>query len=423
MKQVPGHRVKHGRGVIKCLMLTIILAWVLGLVYFISQWQKGNHTNTAMQAGSIKTASIYHLAEPFSAVPSESSSPHGPSTLRGSAASKTQSSGVIDQLSSDSRRWHRRGGSEAFNATYCSPVPAADYPIEWPILDIVGHWNPDSTRVPSQHHASLCRFDYQNELKSALAYREAEVPFIVSNVPALSETVVNWADRDYLRRKFNGRKYMVESSKDNHFVYSSGRSGPTGWKPAQENVHMSFDKWLEFADQNVNASAESPHWYFRTDSKESTWLARDLSPLTVKGDKDHLFIVDQRGARGIYCRFGMAGINAGAHFDGSRNFVAVLGGLRRYFISAPKNCVHMALLPKSHPSGRHSEIDWSKPDLTKYPNFPKAQASEVILAAGDLLYIPSGWIHYVMSLNTNWQCNARSGKGEGRASDVKQCGF
>jgi hypothetical protein len=290
-------------------------------------------------------------------------------------------------------------------------------------MNIVGHWNPDSTQVPRQHHAALCRFDYQTELESARAYRKAEVPFLVSNVPALSDTVKNWADREYLKAKFHGRKFMVESSKNNHFMYSNGRGGPKGWTPPQENLQLPFDEWLAFADQHVNSSAESPHMYFRTDSKESGWLAQDLSPLTVKGDKDSLFIVDPRGARGIYCRFGMAGINAGAHFDGSRNFVAVLGGLRRYFISAPKNCAHMALLPKEHPSGRHSEVDWSNPDLDKFPSFPQTQASEVILAAGDLLYIPSGWIHYVMSLNTNWQCNARSGKGVGREGDLEQCGF
>jgi hypothetical protein len=49
--------------------------------------------------------------------------------------------------------------------------------------------------------------------------------------------------------------------------------------------------------------------------------------------------------------------------------------------------------------------------------------SEVILEGGDFLYIPSGWLHYVMSLNINWQCNARSGKSEGQAGDLSRCNF
>ena len=47
----------------------------------------------------------------------------------------------------------------------------------------------------------------------------------------------------------------------------------------------------------------------------------------------------------------------------------------------------------------------------------------MILSPGDFMYIPSGWIHYVMSLNTNFQCNARSGKSKGRARDLRRCNF
>ena len=30
-------------------------------------------------------------------------------------------------------------------------------------------------------------------------------------------------------------------------------------------------------------------------------------------------------------------------------------------MTPPAECEHMYMLPKDHPSGRHSEIDWSKP--------------------------------------------------------------
>ena len=81
------------------------------------------------------------------------------------------------------------------------------------------------------------------------------------------------------------------------------------------------------------------------------------------------------------------------------------------------------LFPHGHPSGRHSEVDWSDPDLEKFPNFPKTKTSEVILSPGDFMYIPSGWVHYVMSLNTNFQCNARSGTSVGRIEELHRCGF
>jgi hypothetical protein len=39
-------------------------------------------------------------------------------------------------------------------------------------------------------------------------------------------------------------------------------------------------------------------------------------------------------ATGINCRFGMKGVAAAAHFDGRRNFVAMLRGRKRYVVSA-----------------------------------------------------------------------------------------
>ena len=58
-------------------------------------------------------------------------------------------------------------------------------------------------------------------------------------------------------------------------------------------------------------------------------------------------------------------------------------GLRRYMIASPKQCEFMHLYPHGHPSGRHSEVDWSDPDLEQFPDFPSARTSEVIGWVGD----------------------------------------
>ena len=98
--------------------------------------------------------------------------------------------------------------------------------------------------------------------------------------------------------------------------------------------------------------------------------------------------------------------------------------LSSYMMASPRNCHTTYLYPSGHPSGRHSEVDWSDPDLEKFPEFPKSTVSEVILTAGDFMYIPSGWMHYIMSMNVNWQCNARSGKGPTRGKQhLAKCGF
>ena len=53
----------------------------------------------------------------------------------------------------------------------------------------------------------------------------------------------------------------------------------------------------------------------------------------------------------------------------------------------------------------------------------KMRGFEVILEPGDALYIPSFWLHYIVSLGTNFQCNARSGHSEASHEDLRVCGF
>jgi len=83
----------------------------------------------------------------------------------------------------------------------------------------------------------------------------------------------------------------------------------------------------------------------------------------------------------------------------------------------------MSLLPREDPSGRHSAVDWSDPDLVKFPRFPETMVNEVVLQPGDSLYLPTHWFHYIISLNTNLQCNTRSGKSHGYDDGIHACGF
>ena len=111
------------------------------------------------------------------------------------------------------------------------------------------------------------------------------------------------------------------------------------------------------------------------------------------------------------------------HFDGSRNSIVVLGGERRYILSHPDQCSNLALYPKDHPSGRHSAVDWSNPDLDSYPQFAQARTNEVVLQAGDVLYLPTNWFHYIISLELNFQCNTRSGINSEYMRPINKCGF
>lgn len=119
----------------------------------------------------------------------------------------------------------------------------------------------------------------------------------------------------------------------------------------------------------------------------------------------------------------MKGVIAENHFDGSRNSIALLGGSRRYILAHPNQCEKLALYPKGHPSSRHSAVDWSEPDLKQYPQFADASVNEVVMTPGQVLYLPTEWFHYIVSLELNFQCNTRSGITKHYRQDIAQCGF
>ncbi|CAN0535254.1 unnamed protein product, partial [Ectocarpus sp. 12 AP-2014] len=99
----------------------------------------------------------------------------------------------------------------------------------------------------------------------------------------------------------------------------------------------------------------------------------------------------------------------------------LLRGRKRYLLNPPRACPSLGIITeKAHPSFRHSDIDCSAvfnttttPPPLPPPNTPQgfadAPALETVLEAGELLYIPSFWYHYIVSEGFNAQCNARSG--------------
>mmetsp|Transcript_18360 Transcript_18360/g.17679 ORF Transcript_18360/g.17679 Transcript_18360/m.17679 type:complete len:130 (+) Transcript_18360:167-556(+) len=106
----------------------------------------------------------------------------------------------------------------------------------------------------------------------------------------------------------------------------------------------------------------------------------------------------------------MRGIIAEAHYDSGRNMVAMLGGAKRYILNPPKECKKLGLITdQKHPSYRHSIIDWSDISQATSRGFAAVDAIDTIVQKGEVLYIPSYWFHYIVSLKYSIQCNSRSG--------------
>jgi len=324
----------------------------------------------------------------------------------------------------------------------CPDDPPPNYPYAWNIQDVLDNWALDDVTPRDAIYQGVCIFDYETELQKAMNYRELEVPFVIRDDPKVLRTVERWSQEGYMQKMLGeNTRYRTEYSSDNHFMYWTKPKRKAieehimekNWKPPTDMIRMPYPEWLEHA--NVTDDKLGPdheHWYFRLigcgamgkncDKDSSEYLFDELS-FFQPTDENPLYMVEPQKQKGIHCRFGMKGVTAMNHFDGSRNAIVLLGGERRYILAHPDQCENLNLFPKGHPSARHSSVDWSNPDYKKFPSFKQTEVNEVVMQAGDVLYLPTHWFHTIISLELNFQCNTRSGLSLQYADAIGQCGF
>ncbi len=304
--------------------------------------------------------------------------------------------------------------------TILSAVPTDNsYPVYDSLLNIVTNWGPDDPEIPATFKESLQHFNYSNPIERDIAFkfRDAEIPFKVYNVPEFEAAKLKWND-EYLSSQLRGRfSSHVEESTSNHFMFWKSKGSIKGYKPPTSIVQMSFDEWVKKAHHadDTKLSSDSIHHYFMTNAPPRdngrTFVSRDLP--SFSSDESNFFLKSPKANKGIQCRFGMRGIIAEAHYDSGRNMVAMLKGTKRYILAPPKACSMLGIIDDvNHPSYRHSIIDWSDINQAKSHNFDKIDAIDTIVRTGEVLYIPSYWFHYIISLEYSIQCNTRAGSPE-----------
>jgi len=333
----------------------------------------------------------------------------------------------VDKYLRHTKRYKTQADME-YDIYNCPANPPIGYPRDWPALHVVTNWNPGNTTEPERLFQGLCVFDYSDDLdvERATKYRNAEVPFLVSNVPDVMRAAERWHRYpNYLELLIGDEELKTEHSVNQHFMYWKRRSHlPPGWLPPTDETKLTYNDWLHKAQTLRNDQVKHERWYFRLNAeyKGSHHYLYEELPLFVPRN-NNFFMVNPKEQRGMNCRFGMKGVIAETHFDSSRNFIALMGGQRRYILNHPKYCKNMQLYPQSHPSGRHTAVDWTNIDVKQFPTFAQGRINEVVLQAGDVLYLPTHWMHTIVSLNINYQCNARSGTTTEYEREIVECGF
>lgn len=306
----------------------------------------------------------------------------------------------------------------------------AGYPEYKPLLDIIKSWNPDDPDPPEIFVETLQHFNYSDMAERQLAekFRNAELPFKLYGVPNIDEVKEKWTNEYLAKQMASDNSVKAEISKNNHFMFWKPKRYEN-FKPPTEYVDMTFTKFLSIAQRaDIDKyAAENEHYYFHKSERmgfpKSTFVGKDLSIFTP--DEDNFFISKWRANKGIQCRFGMRGVIAETHYDSGRNMIAMLKGSKRYILTPPHTCPKIGIISDPyHPSFRHSVIDWSDVGQATSHHFEEVDAIDTIVRAGEILYVPSFWFHYIISLEYSIQCNSRFGtptaKGFGK-EDIEKC--
>jgi hypothetical protein len=337
--------------------------------------------------------------------------------------------------------------------------------------ELMERWPQDDIdHPPTPFVEGLIHFDFTNpkDLKAATLFRDAKLPFKLIHVPEVVGAGKKWKD-DYLIQHFDQgtrstrrAQGTCQESPDNFFAfYTVG-----AWSvdemgiPPTRNNDWTFAKWVEharYADA-TGLSPNHPHFYFQgtcrpvfgmwtypneqllthvnytclgpasagvdkeerhQDKSHWTFISRDLP--SFSSPTETFFVFEPEMQKGIQCRFGERGVTAATHFDSGRNMVAMMKGAKRYILSPPRECSKLGVVTgKGNPIFRHSMLNFGHLNEMSNADMPSderewlersadALAIDTVLKAGEVLYIPSHWFHYIMSLQTSAQCNVRSG--------------
>lgn len=304
---------------------------------------------------------------------------------------------------------------------------------------------------------TLLHFDFQDpeQLQAAMRFRDAMLPFKLYNVPEVARATELWTD-EYVAEQFDegdGQGKCQEST-DHFFCFYNPNNWPAevvGMPPERNNDYTfaQFAKHARYADA-TRLDKDQPHFYWQSGADamdrlrkeiDQSFISRDLPSFSSRDENFILFHPDEQ--KGIQCRFGERGVAVAQHYDSGRNMIAMINGAKRYILSPPNSCGTQGLFSdKKSPMYRHSALNYghikylSNPELVK--EMPEEEREwlkrvattptvETVLKAGEILYLPSFWFHYIVSIQKSAQCNVRSGIQEDRhpefggKADVVEC--
>uniref|UniRef100_T1J4Q5 JmjC domain-containing protein n=1 Tax=Strigamia maritima TaxID=126957 RepID=T1J4Q5_STRMM len=237
-----------------------------------------------------------------------------------------------------------------------------------------------SCNIPMLKENQLPRVNCPTLFEFEEKYFRLKLPLIIENAmdfwPAMSTRPWNI---NYLRSVAGNRTVPVELGSK----YTDGN-----WSQSLMTVNEFIDKHIVCDDGGVAYLAQ--HSLF----DQIPELGNDIClpiycALGEKNDVD------------INAWFGPSGTISPLHFDPKHNFLCQIVGEKYIRLYSPGE-TEKVYPHKDSMLFNTSQVDVEHPNLNEFPDFQTAKHFDCILNAGEMLYLPPKWWHYVRSLSLSF---------------------
>jgi len=126
----------------------------------------------------------------------------------------------------------------------------------------------------------------------------------------------------------------------------------------------------------------------------------------LKDDVDFSLLEDRTLWQVYFAWLGPAGTLTGYHVDWIDNILAQIKGRKQVWLVPPSESSSMYPSKKYDYRSTLSEVEPNTWDAKRHPLFAEITPIEITLEAGEMLFIPRGWWHRVLSLTPSISINA-----------------
>lgn len=244
------------------------------------------------------------------------------------------------------------------------------------------------------------KFTTTEELIAMMKPQSVEaVPLIIEGCDIMN--VEKWADLKHLESLLQDRTVLVKRSKTCKFRYFDMKknTGKFAFDEPVEELQRTLGFFLEESERVLKEGSEERMYLQETlcghaemAEEFASWKWELLIRVSTAcgwglPDSNELFI-------------GMVGAETPLHFDERENLFFQVRGRKELvtypFVDYPK----LYPFPTTHPCDRQSMVGSPfEADLEAFPRFREATAYHATLQAGDTIYLPYGWWHWLKNVD------------------------